>query len=77
MLNLDETLLLNQVREKFYALDWKYGEVFDSNLVDCIACDDLTFQECVSIAREDTESYIFLESSVPTGTTSKPRHFDA
>lgn len=76
MLTTNEILLLNQAREFFYAIDWNYGEVFDSNFVDTLIHIGITFPECIELAKEDTNTYLQLQeqANVPTGEV---REFDA
>jgi len=65
MLTEDEAVSLHSTRESFYSKDWRYGELFDSNLVDCLTNLAMSFKECVAVAAEDTDTYIFIEESIP------------
>lgn len=64
MLTDEEAALLAKTREKYYSQDWRFGEMFDSNLVDNLSLLQMTFLDCLKLAQEDTETYIFIESTI-------------
>jgi len=72
MLTDEEAGLLTRTREKYYSQDWRFGEMFDSNLVDNLSLLQMPFLDCVKLAQEDTETYIFIEGTItddhPTAT---------
>ena len=76
MLTTNQILLLNQTREFFYSIDWNYGEVFDSNFIDSLIHIGISFQECIEIAKEDTNTYLQLQEQAAV-TERGVREFDA
>ena len=78
MLNTTETLLLRQLREYYYSIDWACGEVFDSNLVDSLSEDSApTFQDCITLAREDTDYYLRLQKENQPNLELRKPYYDA
>lgn len=64
MLTDEEAGVLVKTRERYYTQDWRFGEMFDSNLVDNLSLLQMTFLDCVKLAEEDTETYKFIESTI-------------